>query len=305
MFRFFAIFFIVIKLLSFEIKNYLPINGCIIDTNSTLKVAIREFSYKDTNYYLVVDPNTLNSSFKVASNIYPCPKELNTTRYYKLLDASISNPLHPLQNDGIVGAKSGIYLSTDLCPSSKSGFEERLYKAIIKKFQNPVPLTLFITKKWITKHKEAFEKLKEWEKEKKLNINWGNHTAKHIYHKNIPLNKNFALSKEEHLIDDILELEVTLIEEGLIPSVFFRFPGLVSNKETISLVKELGLITIGSNAWLAKGQNIKDGSIILLHGNKNEPKGVDIFLKFINESNITKLDDLKNLDIHTLNAKNE
>ena len=44
-------------------------------------------------------------------------------------------------------------------------------------------------------------------------------------------------------------------------------------------VANLGLITIGSNTWIAKGQKIKEDSIVLAHGNKNEPKGVDMLLK--------------------------
>jgi hypothetical protein len=109
------------------------------------------------------------------------------------------------------------------------------------------------------------------------------------------LDKNFVLSKEEHLVKDILDLEITLIKNGVTPSIFFRFPGLVSNKKSIESVKSLSLITIGSNTWLAKKEPIKEGSIILVHGNKNEPLGVDIFLKLLKNNNITKLNDLKKL----------
>ena len=297
MIRFLILLSFAIQLYSFEITNYHLIKGCILDNNGSINVAIREFSYKDKNYYLVVNPNTLTTRLTLASKLYNCPKTLNSTKYFKLLSLSVSNTTHPLQNDGITSAKNGIYLTTDLCPSSKRGFEDRVYKAIIKEFKNPVPLTLFITKKWINRHKLEFNQLKLWQKEGKLDINWGNHTANHIYHKNLPLNKNFVLAKEEHLTKDILDLEKTIIENGLTPSIFFRFPGLVSNKKAIFTVKKLGLITVGSNTWLAKGEKLKNGSIILIHGNKNEPKGVDIFLKLLKNGKIKELSDLKEIEL--------
>ena len=292
--RFLIIILFLVNLYSFEIKNYRAINGCIID-NSSIKVAIREFSYKDKNYYLAINPNTLNTKFILASKLYKCPQEINTTRYYKLLNLSLSSK-HPLQNDGITSATKGVYLTIDLCPSSKKGFEDELFKTVIKNFKNPVPITIFITKRWIDSHKLEFNWLKLWQKEGKLDITWGNHTANHIYHPKEPLDKNFVLSKEEHLKDDILSLEKSLIENGLTPSIFFRFPGLVSNKDAIENVANLGLITIGSNAWLAKGQRVKDGSIILVHGNKNEPKGVKELLNLIKDNKIKELNSLKELD---------
>jgi len=106
----------------------------------------------------------------------------------------------------------------------------------------------------------------------------------HIYHPKAPLTHNFVLSPEENLTKDILDLEITLLKNGITPSPFFRFPGLVSNAKSVHIVKSLNLIPIGSNTWLAKGEKIKNGSIILVHGNKNEPKGVDMLLKLINNN---------------------
>ncbi|WP_063653705.1 hypothetical protein [Candidatus Arsenophonus triatominarum] len=49
-------------------------------------------------------------------------------------------------------------------------------------------------------------------------------------------------------------------------------------------IKNLGLIPIGSNAWLAKGEQPKSGSIVLIHGNGNEPAGIKIALNLINRN---------------------
>jgi peptidoglycan/xylan/chitin deacetylase (PgdA/CDA1 family) len=292
--RVILLFFLTINLFSIEIKNYKPIYGCILENNQ-INIAIRSFFYNNHKCYLALEPNSLQTYFTKASKLYKCP-DLNSTKFKKLLNLSISNTKHPLQNDGITSAKNGLYLTNDFCPSSKKGFEKRLYQALIDNFKNPVPITIFITKKWINTHKAQFNKLKQWQEERKLNITWGNHTANHIYYPNTPLNKNFVLSKNEHLVKDILDLEECLIKNGVTPSIFFRFPGLVSNKKAIKIVANLSLITIGSNSWLAKKEPIKNGSIILVHGNKNEPLGVDIFLKLLKDGFIKKLDDIKELD---------
>ena len=108
----------------------------------------------------------------------------------------------------------------------------------------------------------------------------------YIYHPKAKLKHNFVLSAEENLLKDTLDLEIELLKKGVVPSVFFRFPGLVSDKKTVDTISDLGLIIIGSNTWIAKGEKIKRNSIILLHGNKNEPRGVDMFLKDMKHLNL-------------------
>ena len=296
-----ALFFITSLLFAADIANYKPINRCVLFRNNNY-LATRSLNFDNNSTFLIVDVNSLKTGlvYKKDINNTVCPNDINSSKYYVLKRFGLSTR-HPLQNDGIVSSGDGMVVTTDLCPSSKKGFEDRLYREIIKKFPNPVPVTPFITKKWINKHKQEFNQLKQWQKEGKLNITWGNHTALHIYHPKAPLDKNFVLSEEENLTKDILTLEETLLKNGEIPSVFFRFPGLVSDDKAMKIVSNLGLIVIGSNSWLAKGEPIKDGSIILLHGNKNEPKGVDIFLKVL-DSNISlpklvSIRDIKPLDL--------
>jgi hypothetical protein len=250
---------------------------------------IRDFILNGMHRQLVVNVDTLKTSVQdmVKTKGHPC----EDSRYTRLLRESASAP-YPLSNDGITHQKSGTTLATDLCPSSKKGFENRLYEAIIKKFKNPAPVTLFITGKWIQKHKREFRQFLRWQQDGKLAITWGNHTYSHPYHPQLPDKQNFTLSHGYNLRSDTLRLEKYLIEHGITPSVFFRFPGLVSDPKAIHTIKELGLITIGSDAWIAIGQKIKPGSIILLHGNKNEPRGVDMFLDLLKKGRIKKLEPL-------------
>lgn len=280
----------------FEVKEYRAINQNIcFEIDKKEFKALREFKFDGVDKLLAVDTSSMDSLIIEDKNY--SKKECNKdSKYQKLLTIS-SSPPYPLQNDGITTPKRGIFITTDLCPSSKKGFEERLYKALIQNFQNPAPVTLFITKRWIQKHKKSFEQLKSWDKNGSLKITWGNHTAYHHYHPKVPLKQNFVLSPEENLTKDVLDLEVELVKDGITPSVFFRFPGLVSDKKSVELIKELGLITIGSNCWLAKGEKIKDGVVILLHGNKNEPKGVDLLIKAIKDKKIEKIEPINRLDL--------
>ena len=91
------------------------------------------------------------------------------------------------------------------------------------------------------------------------------------------------LSRGVDVDTEVLKTEILLIQEGIVPSVFFRFPGLVSNHEVFSKVTHLGLIPVGSDAWLAKGQRPGNGSIVLIHANGNEPVGVKDFLKLLDD----------------------
>ncbi len=254
---------------------------------------LRRFDMEGKTRTLAVNTHTLQTK------ILPLPKRTIScrpdSRYRRLLRLA-GTPPYPLQNDGITHGKSGFYLTTDLCPSSKKGFEKRLYEAIIRRFSHPVPVTLFITKQWIDRHPAAFETLRQWDRNGSLAITWGNHTAWHHYHPGRPLEENFVLSPEENLTEDILELEKTLLRREIVPSVFFRFPGLVSDEKSIHTVTRMGLIPIGTDAWLAKGQRPKEGSIILVHGNGNEPKGVDLLLHDLKNHLIDRLTDIHKID---------
>ncbi|MCX6270788.1 MAG: hypothetical protein NTU44_06140 [Bacteroidetes bacterium] len=60
-----------------------------------------------------------------------------------------------------------------------------------------------------------------------------------------------------------------------------RFTGLISDKEIYNRILKFGLIPVGSDAWLAKGQWPVNGSIVLIHANGNEPVGVKDFINLL------------------------
>ena len=272
-----------------HITNYKIINRCYIDSNSTNMSALREFDIDGISRVWSVDIETLDTVVVDANQSYlpQCPE----SNYSRLLKESIEAPF-PLQNDGIVSTVDIPTITTDLCPSSKSGFEEEFYCGLMRSFPTPVPVTVFITGRWIEKHDEEWSMLKAWDRDGNLSITWGNHTYTHPYHPHKPLVENFVLSAEYNLTEDILALEQKLLSDGVVPSIFFRFPGLVSDKHSMEIVARLGLVTIGSNTWIAKGEPVKQSSIILLHGNKNEHRGINMFQKLLVDTNLTKVDSI-------------
>ncbi len=284
--RFLWFFFFIFPVFANSIKYYTPIKSCV-KFNGNEYLAIRSFLLNKRHALLIADTHKLKTGVVWYSDatFTHCSNTVLNSPYLKLLKF-IKNQPPKLQNSGITSIAKGYTLTTDLCPSNKKGFEERLYIALMKHFKKPVPVTLFITKRWIIKHKNSFDKLKKWDKEGLLKISWGNHTAKHLFFSHRDLEHNFVLSDKENLTKDILDLEIYLLKNGIVPSLFFRFPGLVSSKKKVLEVSNLGLIVIGTNCWLAKNQHLKNGSIVLLHGNKNEPKGVNIFLKILNRWNL-------------------
>jgi hypothetical protein len=84
---------------------------------------------------------------------------------------------------------------------------------------------------------------------------------------------------------EVLELEKLLIEQGQIPSPLFRFPGLAHNQVLLNKLRNLGLYALDADTWLAKSdeKEIRNRSVILVHGNGNEHLGVNRLLEELEE----------------------
>ena len=86
-----------------------------------------------------------------------------------------------------------------------------------------------------------------------------------------------------------------MLEYGVKPSVFFRFPGLVSSKDKVVELKEMGLIPVGSDAILLKKQMPKSGSVIMVDGSRAKEK--DEYASKIFEKYLQLNPDIKLLDL--------
>lgn len=276
---------------NFEIIKRYKVSYAMASQNQEKLIALRSFVSNNQKYLLLVNPNSLEAKIEVAnkytlnsleySNVLAIFK---STVYVKSLEAASAKDLQ-LQNAGIDHAipnEKGITLTIDLCPSHK-GLDRIIFQSVFdefKKIEQPAPLAISVSGKWMLKHQDDLNWLKSLVDKKELDITWVNHSYNHEVN-SLPLAENFLLAKGTDLDVEVLENEKLMLKNGLTPSVFFRFPGLVSDKTIVQKIEAYGLIPIGSDAWLAKGQQPNAGSIVLIHGNGNEEIGVKDFIRLL------------------------
>ncbi|MDY0907597.1 polysaccharide deacetylase family protein [Pedobacter sp. CFBP9032] len=273
-----------------NIKNY-KTNFNIASNGHSKLIAIRSFSNNNQKYFLLVDPTTLDTKVDLVSrytiNRLAWPNVLaifKNSPYVKSLETAIAKDWQ-LQNAGIdhaIPGERGITLTIDLCPSHKS-LDRIIFQSVFDEFnkiEQPAPLAVSVSGKWMLKHQNDLNWLKSLVDKKEINITWVNHSYNHEVN-SLPLAENFLLAPGTNLEIEVLENEKLMLKNGLTPSVFFRFPGLVSDKSIVDKITAYGLIPIGSDAWLAKGQQPNAGSIVLIHGNGNEEIGVKDFIQLL------------------------
>ncbi|PTS98084.1 polysaccharide deacetylase [Pedobacter sp. HMWF019] len=273
------------------IKNYKQFYGMLRDQNKDLLV-LRKFEQEGRTQYLVTDPQELDTRIlsAAAEAVKPLTwaQAMDTfkeTPYVKAIEAAQMKEI-PLQDAGIIHGfpkEKGITLTIDLCPSHKP-LDRIIFTSLIKEFQKtekPVPLALSITGRWMLTHNDDLDWLKNLVKSGDISITWVNHSYNHRVSPTAPLKVNFLLEPGTDMNFEVMGTELAMLQHGIMPSVFFRFPGLVSDPKLISKVLSYGLIPVGSDAWLAKGQTASSGSIVLIHGNGNEPIGVNDFIKLL------------------------
>lgn len=281
------------------IKRY-TVNYQLATKNGEQLIAIRSFVDSGKKYLLLVNQHTLTTKVDLANgyslstlNIGNFRAIFKNSSYVKAMDAALVND-HTLQNAGIAHAlpkEKGIALTIDLCPSHKN-LDRVIFLSLInefKKIETPVPVAISVSGKWLLKHGEDLTWLKQLVMQRALNITWINHSFNHEVN-SLPLRSNFLLSKDTNLDIEVLENEKLMLKNGLTPSIFFRFPGLVSDQQIVEKIVSYGLLPVGSDAWLAKGQVANNGSIVLIHGNGNEEIGVKDFIKLLQQ----KKADIKN-----------
>lgn len=255
-------------------------------------IIIRKLDRQAQACYFSVDPNTLETQIIAANLVTAKPLtwaailvKYKTTPYIKAL-LNAQQQSFALQDAGIIHGfpkEKGITLTIDLCPSHKP-LDRVVFTSLITEFgkiEKPVPVALSITGRFMLTHPEDINWLKNLVKSGDITITWINHTYNHHYNPKAPLTNNFLLEPGTDLSFEILGTEIALLQQKLQSSVFFRFPGLVSDNRISDSVIGYGLIPIGSDAWLAKGQQANAGSIVLIHGNGNEPLGVKDFIALL------------------------
>ena len=256
---------------------------------------LRRFEQGGRPRALVVDPSNLNTEIDSSPPPAACSPwaavraALSATPYGRALADAERNETG-LQDAGMVHALpgAGVVLTVDLCPSRRP-LDRALFQEVIAEFEpeeRPVPFAVAVTGVWMAEHPDDLAWLLNRVNRGDAAITWINHSFSHRFAPGVPLTNNFLLQPGTDLEAEILRTERAMLEHGMVPSVFFRFPGLVSSRELFDRVVAHGLVPVGSDAWLAKGQRPSGGSIVLVHGNGNEPLGVKDFLQLLHREGL-------------------
>jgi hypothetical protein len=255
-------------------------------------IVFRRFLKEGNLYYLTLSPQSLKTdmqrsdSFTVHSATWETLRSRYSATPYITALRQAERLSDTLQNAGFTRlhpTKDGIDLTIDLCPS-KLPLDRIVFTDLIQEVggvEKPIPIAVSVTGRWMERHAVDLLWLDSLVKTGNLSITWINHSYNHYTSKNAPLKTNFMLASGTNVKSEVLNTEIALLKKNIIPSIFFRFPGLVSDQKIYNEILYLGLIPVGSDAWLAKGQWPKNGSIVLIHANGNEPLGVKEFIKLL------------------------
>jgi len=274
-----------------HIKNYQIYYGVATQAGNEY-IILRRFENDKTDYLLLADPQTMDTKVDFASlyrSQYMPQQQMRDhfkrTPYEKALRKAEHNSV-VIQDAGIeqgMPKQTGVSLTADLCPSHRA-LDRRIFTDMIAEFKTvemPVPIALSVSGLWMLHHQQDLDWLKQLRDRKEIRITWVNHSYNHRVSATAPLKQNFLLEPGTDINYEVLATEQLMLKNGLRPSVFFRFPGLVSDQQLVYKITDFGLIPVGSDAWLAKGQQPQNGSIVLIHGNGNEPVGVTDFIKLL------------------------
>lgn len=279
-----------------EITGYTPVMiPCTTKLSPDGLIALRHFRINGRQFFLVVERDTLKTRIEQADTLVfdafapgMVFYERVTSPYMAALAFSTSPP-YSLHNGGIrrFGRNhGGAVLTADLCPS-KHGLTRGLFTGLLKALgapDRPVPVGIAVSGKWIENHGPDIKWLQSLESKNSLSITWINHSYSHprTYAPSpLTLSRGFLLTKGVDFPREVLLTEKRMIENGMVPSVFFRYPGLVSDGKLMEKLREYGLIALGSDAWLAKRERPGKGSIILVHANGHEPDGIKRFFSLL------------------------
>ncbi|GAB4224088.1 MAG: palindromic element RPE3 domain-containing protein [Gammaproteobacteria bacterium] len=268
-----------------NIEDYRPVFMPVLDKQQHLQIAIRAFNSNKVASFVIVNPETLKTAAVTADellftgNTLHSMTQLKQTPYLRAL-ARYSAPPYRLHNYGVTHAEhsvDGMFLTIDLAPALKvlpTSFEQDFFSQLITLSppgNKALPLGIAVSGLWLLKHKEQFEWLVERMAENKFDITWVNHSYSHPFYRDVKARDNYLLAPRINLLHEVLDTEKLLLSHQQVPSIWFRFPGLVSDESAIRQISQLGLIPLGGEIDLARGkQPTKNGSILLVDGSGDE-----------------------------------
>lgn len=248
-----------------------PFFGVVPATQNV--VVIRKWREQErTVCYLAVNCHTLRSmvlkDVDIQQNYAAFSQTIAGTKYFQYQQEAL---LESNQScGGIPGAGPGFVTTIDLCPSRKP-MDRHFFDMLMQ--QQISPVYVCVSGLWIERHPSELAYLRSLEAPE---IVWVNHSYSHDFKGGFAY-PNFMLLQDTDVEHEVLHNEQVLLQNGLTPSVFFRFPGLHTDMELSKKIVAYGLLPLGANTWLARGEALRNGSIVLVHANGNEPEGLQLY----------------------------
>ncbi|MBC7465136.1 MAG: polysaccharide deacetylase family protein [Bdellovibrio sp.] len=261
--------------------------ACVVSSDQRKVEQLRVFRSAQVEYALAVDQYSLQTYIIAASCLTVCQDSAEPNRYANLVNTSTAAP-YLAENDGLATdqGSSANYLTIDLCPSSKP-YDKSFFQYLATVYKDrKFPIAVSISGGWMEHHQDELNQLIDLQVQNKLDITWVNHTRHHPYTPGLANQHNFLLRTDVNSTEEILQQEIFMLSNGLLPSIFLRYPGLISDQHLVETTKSLGLVPLGSQAWIAKTRKFSAGDILLVHGNGNETVGISIFYHLVENNKI-------------------
>jgi hypothetical protein len=267
-----AVFLVLVASTTAEPRtSYRAVKGALADG----RLAFRAWTDAQGPQLLVVDPATLVTAVVPGDPDELKPRETDPDSPLGRLRNAALVRREGLQNAGVrrwTPPRTGAWLTFDLCPSTHP--LDRAVLEDLESDENPLPVMFEVSGRWIETHPHDVSWIEHERDAGRLAVTWVNHTQTHAYEPGRPLDENFLLLPGTDLDAEVFGVEQDLLDRGEVPSVFFRFPGLVSSPTLVDRILALGLVPLGSSGWLAKQQKVRSGALVLTHANGNEPEGL-------------------------------
>lgn len=253
-------------------------------------LAIRAWTQKGRPRLLAVDPATLQTRIVDA----PVPPSVSWAQaeerasprslYFRLRDAVLKTRSQEV-NAGMgvwEPRRRGAWLSMDLCPSRKP-LDRWVFTPLTRGRNTPLPVFLDVSGLWMSVHAKDLAWLIHEQSEGRLAITWVGHGELHPFDPNSPWGQTFDLTPGLDFHREVLGPERRLIALGQTPSVWYRFPGLISSPHLVKKLLDWGLLPLASGAWLNKNQKVHPGDVVLVHANGNEERGLRLLVELNKE----------------------
>lgn len=255
---------------TFRIYNLKPIQMFIAIPEIEKHILLfREFERNGEKLFLGADLDSLETVLlrqEDVSYFEDYSKDAQKSKLYKLIHAK--NPVRNFSGKGYT-------LMVELTQKSnkKYKFEKELFLFLADQ-KGAGRVNVIVSNRWMLEDKINFKNINSLIEQRKLNVVW--------------ITKVLDYEKLE---DEILNTERLLLEQGLIPSIFFKLDG-TWNESVAQKLQSFSLIPIDANSVLSKGGIIRKGGMVLVKGDGTESKYVKMIISERKKRNSLQIQNL-------------